>query len=93
MYMKAGNKEIKLYDENDTTYFIDKTKPKSLKDLGFKLPAEPPTKVVSIRLPVNLFNKIKAYATNIDMPYQAFIKYVLNKELEKENKKHKRHAV
>jgi len=26
------------------------------------------------------------------MPYQAFIKYVLNKELEKENKKHKRHA-
>jgi hypothetical protein len=76
----------------DTTYFIDKTKPKSLKDLGFKLPAELPTKVVSIRLPVNLFNKIKAYATDIDMPYQAFIKYVLNKELEKENKKHKRHA-
>ena len=37
MYMKAGNKEIKLYDENDTTYFIDKTKPKSLKDLGFNL--------------------------------------------------------
>jgi predicted DNA binding CopG/RHH family protein len=43
-------------------------------------------------LPVNLFNKIKAYATNIDMPYQAFIKYVLNKELEKEKKKHKRRA-
>ena len=42
--MKTRHKEIKLYDENDTTYFIDKTKPKSLKDLGFKLPAEPPTK-------------------------------------------------
>ena len=78
-----------MYDENDTTYFIDKTKPKSLKELGFKMPVEPPTKVVSIRLPINLFNKIKAYATNIDMPYQAFIKYVLNKELEKENRKHK----
>jgi predicted DNA binding CopG/RHH family protein len=90
--MKARLKEIKLYDENDTTYFIDKTKPKSLKDLGFKMPAEPPTKVVSIRLPINLFNKIKAYATNIDMPYQAFIKYVLNKELEKESRKHKHKA-
>ena len=87
--MKARLKEIKLYDENDTTYFIDKTKPKSLKELGFKIPVEPPTKVVSIRLPISLFNKIKAYATNIDMPYQAFIKYVLNKELEKENRKRK----
>jgi predicted DNA binding CopG/RHH family protein len=90
--MKARIKEIKLYDENDTTHFIDVSKPKSLKDLGFKLPAEPPTKVVSIRLPINLFNKIKAYATNIDMPYQAFIKYVLNKELEKESRKHNRNA-
>jgi len=87
--MKAKLKEIKFYDENDTTYFIDKTKPISLKELGFKIPVEPPTKVVSIRLPISLFNKIKAYATNIDMPYQAFIKYVLNKELEKETRKHK----
>lgn len=90
--MKPRLKEIESYDDNDSTYFIDKTKPKSLKDLGLKLPLEPPTKVVSIRLPINLFNKIKAYATNIDMPYQAFIKYVLNKELEKESKKHKRHT-
>lgn len=90
--MKAKIKEIKIYDENDTTHFIDVTKPISLKDLGFKLPAEPPTKVVSIRLPINLFNKIKAYATNIDMPYQAFIKYVLNKELENQSRKNKHRA-
>jgi len=37
--MKAGNKEIKLYDENDTTYFMIK-QTKIVERFGFKLPAE-----------------------------------------------------
>jgi predicted DNA binding CopG/RHH family protein len=87
--MKPKHKEISVYDENDTSNFIDTSKPKKLSDIGFKLPKEMPTKVVSIRLPTNLLNQIKAYSTNIDMPYQAYIKFVLNKEIEKETKKHK----
>lgn len=77
-------KAIKTYDVSDTSAFIDKNKPLSLKDLGFDLPAEPPTRVVSIRLPTSLYNKIKSFATNIDMPYQAYIKYVLGKAINKD---------
>ena len=60
-----------------------------LQDLGFKLPKEGPTKVVSIRLPTDLYTKLKAYSTNVDMPYHAYIKYLLSKGLENDLKKGK----
>ena len=80
--MKKTQREITDYDEHDTTSFIDKSHPLKLHDLGFKLPKEGPTKVLSIRLPTDLYNKLKAYSTNVDMPYQAYIKYLLSKGVE-----------
>ncbi len=77
-------KEINDYDQNDTSFFIDKAKPKTLADLDIKLPEAGPTRVVSLRLPLNLLNKLKAYSTDIDMPYQAYIKYLLNKGLKQD---------
>lgn len=88
--MKKANREITVYDNNDTTAFIDKEHPLRLDDLGFKLPKEGPTKVVSIRIPTSLYNKLKAYSTDADMPYQAYIKYLLNQGVEKDLKKEKR---
>lgn len=85
--MKTKNNEIKTYDKNDTTLFIQKKFPKKLTDLGIQLPKESSTKVISLRLPTSLYNRLKAYATNIDMPYQAYIKYLLNKGLEKDGSK------
>ena len=75
---KRKLREESVYDVNDTTDFIDKGKSLKLKDLGFTLPKEQPTKIISIRIPTKLYNEIKAFSTNIDMPYQAYIKYLLN---------------
>ncbi len=85
--MKTKNKIITDYDKNDTTAFINASACKNLLDLGFELPDEPPTKVISLRLPTKLYNKLRAYSTNIDMPYQAYIKYLLSKGIEKDSKK------
>lgn len=79
-----NKKEILVYDSNDTTEFIDKTKPKKLEDIGIKLPKEAPTKVISIRIPTGLYNNIRAFSTNIDIPYQATIKMLLEKGIKKE---------
>lgn len=87
--MKRKRNEIIVYDNNDTTNFIDKNKPLSLNDLGFKLPSEGATKIISIRLPTQLYNKLKAFSTKLDIPYQAYIKYLLNQGLEKDLKKMK----
>lgn len=78
------NKEILDYDENDTTGFINKNKPKSLEDIGIRLPKEAPTKVISIRIPTVLYNNIRAYSTNLDIPYQSTIKMLLEKGIRKE---------
>lgn len=92
-------KEITEYDANDTTEFININKPKKLEDLGIKLPKESPTKVISIRLPTELYNNIRAYSTNLDIPYQAMIKLLLEKGMQRERnseknskKKHSRQA-
>lgn len=87
--MKKNVREIIDYDENDTTAFIDRNKPLKLHNLGFKLPKEGPTKIISIRLPTGLYNKLKAYSTNMDMPYQSYIKYLLNKGIEEDSSKNK----
>jgi predicted DNA binding CopG/RHH family protein len=76
--MKKRRIEIRDYDRMDTTAFINESKPLKLRDLGLALPAEPPTKVVSIRLPTGLLNELKARSTDIDMPYQALIKLLLD---------------
>lgn len=78
---KSKKREIKDYDEAETTQFINPKKSLSLKDLGFKLPPIPPTQVVSIRLPTPLLNEIRAAASAQDVPYQALIKMILRKSL------------
>lgn len=37
-----NNKEVNVYDDYDTTSFIDKGKSKTLKDLSLKFPKEAP---------------------------------------------------
>ena len=77
--MKRKHSEITDYDDNDTTQWIDPSKPLSLKKLGVKLPPTAPTQVVSIRLPTALLNRLRAIASNQDIPYQALIKLILAK--------------
>lgn len=77
--MKRKHHEVKEYDDNDTTEWIDPSKPLSLKKLGVKLPPTAPTQVVSIRLPTALLNRLRAIASSQDIPYQALIKLILAK--------------
>ena len=76
-------REINEYDKNDTSFFIDRTKPLRLKDLNIELPEEELTKVVSMRLPTELLNKIKAYASQQDVPYSSLIKMLLSEGIDR----------
>ena len=75
------SKEVKDYDEFDTTTLIDESKSLRFEDLGLKLPQIPPTQVISIRLPSELLNEIKAIGSQRDIPYQALIKLFLSKSV------------
>lgn len=83
---KKTVKEILDYDKHDTSTFIDRSKKLKLSDLGITLPAETPTKVLSIRIPTSLLNSIKAYASEHDVPYSAMIKILLLESIEKKNR-------
>lgn len=80
--MKKKIKEIEDYDHNETTNFIDKSNPLKLKDLNLELPSEAPTKVISLRLPNELLNKIQAYAGQQDISYTAILKIILSEGIE-----------
>jgi predicted DNA binding CopG/RHH family protein len=75
--------EIRDYDTRDTSTMIDLDKPLTFRDLGLDLPKQPPTQVVSIRLPSGLLNQLKAFASARDVPYQALIKLLLAESLAK----------
>jgi predicted DNA binding CopG/RHH family protein len=79
---RKREKEIRDYDAHDTTASIDRKKSMKLADLGFELPSETPTKVLSLRLSTALLNKIKAYAGEHDIPYSAVIKILLAEGIE-----------
>ena len=79
--MKSNKKEILDYDNYDTTSYIDKKNPKTLKDIGLKLPIKSPTAVISIRLPNRMLNAIRAYSSEHDLPYQSVIKMFLQEEI------------
>ena len=80
-------REIRDYDSTDTASFIDDSKPLRFEDLGLKLPEVPPTQVVSIRLPSNLLNELKALSSERDIPYQALIKLFLSQSVSRFKKR------
>ena len=77
--------EITDYDQKETGLLIDKNKPLKLRDLNIELPDETPTKVVSIRLPTELLNKVKAFASQNDISYTSMIKILLSQGIDKFN--------
>ncbi len=74
-------REIRDYDETDTVGFINESEFLKFEDLGLRLPKVPPTQVVSIRLPSNLLNELKAISSERDIPYQALIKLFLSQSV------------
>ena len=95
--MKKNNKnakknmtvEIHDYDGLDVSEVIQGQKPIKFESLGLRLPEVPPTQVVSIRVPTQLLNEIRAISSQNDVPYQGLIKMYLAEAVSRaKNKKH-----
>jgi len=69
--------EINFWDKHDATDYFDMSNAKVVRFPNLKKS----TKTISLRLPENLLEKIKVNANALDIPYQSFIKMVLQKEL------------
>jgi hypothetical protein len=93
MSKKTKNtKEIKDYDKADTSAMIDKRRKLRFDDIGLELPPVAPTQVVSIRLPTELLNELKALSSIDDVPYQATIKLLLAEGIRQKKNKIKKSA-
>ena len=85
---RGKRKKIVLdYDNQETSEFIDSSKSLEFEDIGLRLPKVPPTQVVSIRLPSELLNELKALGSQRDVPYQALIKLFLAESVKERRKK------
>lgn len=82
-----SHREISDYDSNETASFIDQSKRLKFEDIGLELPDTPPTQVVSIRLPSQLLNELKALGSQQDVPYQALIKIMLGEAVNRIKKR------
>ncbi len=69
--------EIEFWDNHDATDYFDMAKAKQVKFSNLKKS----TKTISLRLPEDMLEKLKVQANALDIPYQSFIKMLLQKEL------------
>ena len=69
--------EIDFWDKHDATDYFDMSNAKVVRFPNLKKS----TKTISLRLPEDMLEKIKVNANALDIPYQSFIKMVLQKQL------------
>lgn len=48
---------------------------------------KPSTKTISLRLPLSMLDQIKSMANKNDIPYQSYIKVILDEKIKKETNK------
>lgn len=71
--------EKEFWENNDSTEFLDWSQSKDVNFPNLKKS----TKTISLRLPEDMLEKLKVKANAMDIPYQSFIKMILQKELVK----------
>ena len=69
--------EREFWQNHDATEYIDTSKVKRVRFANLKKT----TKNISIRLPVDMIEELKVRANSIDVPYQSFIKMLLQEGL------------
>ncbi len=74
---KDENEEREFWENNDTLDYFDTSKVKKVRFPNLKKT----TKSISIRLPIDMLNELKVRANSIDVPYQSFIKMLLQEGL------------
>ena len=75
---KNQKEESTFWDTHDITEYFDISEAKSVKFTNLKKS----TKSISLRLPEDMLEKIKVNANALDVPYQSFIKMMLQKQLQ-----------
>ncbi len=74
---KNENEEREFWETHDTREYFDTSKVKMVRFPNLKKT----TKSISIRLPVDMLDELKVKANSIDVPYQSFIKMLLQEGL------------
>ena len=68
--------EWTFWQTHDSTDYVDYSKENRV-TIEFDPSVEAPVKLISIRLPRELLNRLRAMAAKMDIPYQSYIKMVL----------------
>ena len=71
------NEERVFWENNDTMDYFDTSKVRKVRFPNLKKT----TKSISIRLPVDMLDELKVRANSMDVPYQSFIKILLQEGL------------
>lgn len=74
--------ERAFWKVNDATEYFDAAKVKKVRFPNLKKT----TKSISIRLPVDMLDELKVKANSMDVPYQSYIKMLLQEGLKTHNK-------
>jgi len=72
---ETEQQEREFWENNDSTEFIDWKNAKNLKFTNLKKS----TKTISLRLPEDMLEKLRIKANAMDVPYQSFIKMIIQK--------------
>lgn len=80
---KNEDEERDFWATHDSTEYFDWSK--AIK--GVKFPnLKPSTKTISLRLPLSMLDDIKMMANQKDVPYQSYIKIILDEKIKKERR-------
>lgn len=78
---KSEKEEIKFWSKHDSSEYLDWSR-------AVKNPVLPNLKLssraISLRLTENMLDKLKIMANKVDVPYQSYIKIILDREIRKE---------
>lgn len=81
---KNEDEEREFWAVHDSAEYVDWSK--AIKNP--KLPnLKPSTKTISLRLPLSMLDQIKSMANKNDIPYQSYIKVILDEKIKKETNK------
>ena len=74
---KNEQEERAFWETHDSEEYIDWSRAKAVRFPNLKKS----TKSISLRLPADMLEKLKTQANALDVPYQSYIKMLLQKEL------------
>lgn len=78
---KNEDEERDFWAKNDSSAYIDWSK--AQKNPGFPN-LKPSTKTISLRLPLTMLDQLKSLSNKKDVPYQSYIKIILDAKIREE---------